>query len=156
VRSVYFSFHYADIWKVNQVRNSGMLFGAKSVGFVDRSLWEEAKAKRDPALKRLIANALVGTSVTVVLIGRETAGRRWVKHEIRESIKRGNAILGLHINSAPGRDRRLAHRGRVPHALKAGGYPVYEWTNAKDFGEWVEAAWNDQKGEPDFLERWFG
>src|SRR4051812_24368994 len=45
MRHVYFAFHYkSDIWRVNQVRNSGLLFGAKSVGFADRSLWERTKS----------------------------------------------------------------------------------------------------------------
>ena len=55
MRHVYFAFDYEnDIWRVNQVRNSGLLFGSKSVGFADRSLWEKAKTKRRQALERLI------------------------------------------------------------------------------------------------------
>ena len=47
---------------------------------------------------RWIDKQLEGTSVTVVLIGRETLNRRYVQYEIRKSIKRGNAIIGVYIN----------------------------------------------------------
>jgi hypothetical protein len=156
MRNVYFSFHYEDIWKVNQIRKSGVVFGAKSAGFADRSLWEEAKAKHDRALKELIADGLNGTSVTVVLIGRETASRRWVKYEIQQSLKRGNALLGIHIHQVPTMDGRVAHRGRVPHALKAHDSLVHDWTDVQDFRQWVDDAWQVQNRKPSFLERLFG
>jgi hypothetical protein len=35
----------------------------------------------------LIDNALKGTSVTAVLIGAQTASRRWVKYEIDKSVE---------------------------------------------------------------------
>ena len=36
MRHVYFAFHYKkDIFRANQVRNSGLLFGAESVGLRD-------------------------------------------------------------------------------------------------------------------------
>lgn len=51
MRNVYFSFHYQDVWKVNQIRNAGIIVGARSAGFADRSLWEEAKEKSRAALR---------------------------------------------------------------------------------------------------------
>jgi len=36
--------------------------------------------------------------VTVVLIGSETLTRPFVKYEICQSIKRGNAVIGVHIS----------------------------------------------------------
>lgn len=102
MRGIYFAFHYTrDIWRVNQVRNSGVIEGAKSVGFADRSLWEDAKTKGQRALENLITDGMKGTSVTVVLIGQETASRPWVKFEIEESIRRKNALLGVRIHHLP-------------------------------------------------------
>lgn len=151
VRNVYFSFHYSDIWKVNQIRHRGVVIGPKTAGFSDKSLKEEAKSKHEAALKRLIAEGLDGTSVTVVLIGRETADRRWVKYEIQQSLKRGNALLGIHLSRVKDQEGRLARRGRVPHALKAQGAPVYDWTDVEDFAGWVEDAWREKNEEPDLL-----
>jgi hypothetical protein len=153
VRQVYFSFHYEDVWRVNQIRNSGLVFGDKSVGFSDKSLWEEAKAKNSRALKKLIQDGLTGTSVTAVLIGPHTAARRWVTYEIEQSIERGNALLGAHIHKLRDRNNRVASKGRVPTLLRQQGASIYTWTNAKDFGEWAEAAWREQNEEPDIFDK---
>lgn len=151
MRHVYFSFHYRDVWKANQIRNSGVVGGARSAGFADRSLWEEAKRKNDAALRRLINDGLAGTTVTVVLIGEKTASRRWVDYEINQSIERGNALLGIHIHKVPDASGRTARKGPLPRLLKEAGAPIHEWTNVKDFGRWVEAAWQEKNEEPDLL-----
>ena len=75
-RKVFFSFHYArDLWRVNVVRNSGMIEGVAAAGFHDASLWEETKKRGDEAVKRLIDDSLRDTTVTVVLIGAESTGK---------------------------------------------------------------------------------
>src|SRR5882672_10864622 len=95
-RKVFFSFHYQrDLWRVNVVRNSGVIEGISAAGFHDESLWEDAKKKGEAAVKKLINNGLEGTTVTVVLIGAETAGRKYVSYEIEKSVARGNGILGV-------------------------------------------------------------
>ena len=86
-RRVFFSFHYEiDVWRAGIVRNSHVVEGTAAAGFQDASLWEEAKKKGDEALKRLIKAGLEGTTVTAVLIGAETASRKWVDYEIQQSI----------------------------------------------------------------------
>src|SRR5713226_653420 len=95
-RKVFFSFHYQrDIWRVNQIRNSHVVEGCAAAGFQDASLWEDAKRKGDQAVCALIDRGLEGTSVTTVLIGSETASRRYVDYEIRKSIECGNGLLGV-------------------------------------------------------------
>ncbi len=46
-RRVFFSFHYQnDIWRVNQVRDSGEFKSVEGTDtFYDSSLWEEAKKR---------------------------------------------------------------------------------------------------------------
>jgi hypothetical protein len=153
MRHVYFSFHYQDVWKVNQIRNCGVVGGERSAGFADRSLWEETKQKSRRTLEKLICDGLDGTSVTAVLIGSQTASRPWVKYEIQQSIMRGNALLGIHINTVLDRNRRTSRRGRVPARLNEHGAPLHVWSNAKEFGTWIEAAWREQNRRPGLLER---
>ncbi len=152
MRSVYFSFHYKDVWKVNQIRHSGVIVGPKSAGFADRSLWEQAKATSRRALRDLIEEGLVGTSVTAVLIGRQTANREWVRYEINRSIERGNALLGVHIHRVRDRNGTTTRRGEVPYLLKKHRAPIHDWTNVREFGEWVEEAYRGQKQEPTLLD----
>src|SRR6185295_11928641 len=99
-RKVFFSFHYGrDLWRVNVVRNSGAIEGFAAAGFHSPSLWDATRRDGDDALQRLINKGLEGTSVTVVLIGAETASRAWISYEIEQSIARKNGILGIRINS---------------------------------------------------------
>lgn len=139
-RSVFFSFHYQkDVWRVNQIRNLHIVTGCAAAGFQDGSLWEEAKKKGDAAVKKLIDDGLVGTTVTVVLIGAETANRKYVGYEIQQSIARGNGLLGIHIHNLKDKDLKTSAKGSVPAALISAKAQVYEW-DATKFGEWVEAA----------------
>ena len=100
-RRVFFSFNYDDVadFKVNVVRNSRALKNPnyKST-FIDKSLWEEARKKNPSALKQLMDSSLNGTSVTVILIGDNTANRRWVNYEIIKSFVEGKGITAIHLN----------------------------------------------------------
>lgn len=140
-RRVFFSFHYQrDLWRVNVVRNSGVVEGVSAAGFHDASLWEETQRKGDAAIKKLIDSGLDGTSVTVVLIGAGTAGRKYVSYEIEQSVARGNGILGIWINNIKDKDGRTDAAGPVPAAMATIGAPVYAWEYGK-LGEWVEKAY---------------
>jgi len=37
--------------------------------------------------------------VTVVQIGTDTAGKKWIKYEIESSHKKGNGMLGIYIHN---------------------------------------------------------
>jgi len=116
-KRVYFAFHYRDVvdFRANVVRNHWLTKrDREAAGFFDASLWEEAKRKGDIALKRLINAGLEGTSTTCILIGSQTHARPWVRYEILKSLKRGNAILAVHINSIPGKDRHTKLLGPNP------------------------------------------
>lgn len=140
-RKVFFSFHYQrDLWRVNVVRNSAVVEGTAVVGFHDASLWEEAKKKGDAEIKRLIDKALVGTSVTVVLIGAQTANRKYVGYEIEKSIAVGNGLLGVRIHQIKDKDGNTDLAGSVPAALTKAGAPIYTYEYGK-LGGWIEAAY---------------
>lgn len=140
-RSVFFSFHYQrDVWRASIVRNSGVVDAQAAAGFSDASIWEEAKKKGDAAIKKMIDDALIGTTVTAVLIGAETASRKYVNYEIEKSIERGNGLLGVRIHGIKNKDGNTDFPGLVPAKLSAGGYSVYTWDREK-FGEWVDASY---------------
>ena len=141
-RRVFFSFHYdeRDIWRVNIVRNSGAIEGVAAAGFHDASLWDETKRRGDDAVRRLIDTGLEGTSVTIVLIGAQTAQRQYVSYEIARSISRGNGLFGIFIHNIKDKSGRYDGPGEVPEALRKAGAPVYTWEYGK-LGQWVEAAY---------------
>src|SRR6266404_6078778 len=146
-RKVFFSFHYErDIWRTNVVRNSGVVEGSAAAGFYDASLWEETKKKGDAEVKKLIDKGLIGTSVTVVLIGAETAQRKFVIYEIEQSIARGNGLLGIYISGIKDSKANTDMQGSAPSKLIEAGAPCHYWDKDK-FGDWVEAAY--KKAHPD-------
>lgn len=140
-RHVFFSFHYQrDIVRVNQIRNLPEIVDESAAGFRDKSLWEEAKKKSDDAVKKLIDNGLAGTSVTVVCIGNQTAGRKFINYEIQKSIDRGNGIIGVQIHHLKNFEGETDSVGTTPALLTKGGYKIYKYEDHPKLKVWIEAA----------------
>ena len=79
-RRVFYSFHYKpDVMRVSQVRNIGLLEANRPATDND---WETVKSGKDAAIKRWITQQMNGRSCTVVLVGENTANRKWINHEI--------------------------------------------------------------------------
>lgn len=141
-RKVYFSFHFdRDSWRVGQVRNCNVVSKYEKNPFYDKASWEAIKKKGDAAVQKWIDQQLRGTSVTVVLIGKETASRRWVKYEIRQSVALGKGLIGIDISKIKN------HAGVVEASAGANplpaGYRVYLWNKndgPRNLGTWIEAA----------------
>jgi hypothetical protein len=138
----FFSFYYdEDIWRATNVRNCGAL-NRSDIEFIDASLWEEAQAKGDTAIKSLIDGALAKATVTAVLIGANTASRRWVKYEIRESIRLGKGLFGVHVYRIKDQNGKESTQGENPLSSE---YRVYLWNSdngAENLGRWVDAAYD--------------
>lgn len=156
-RSVFFSFHYErDIWRVNQVRNSWVTKPNINIaGFIDATAWEDVERRGDSAIRRWIDNQLIGTSVTVVLIGAETAGRDYVNYEIEQSLNKGNGLLGIYIHRLKDNDGYADYQGDNPFfnftITDKFGYErnladyveIYDWVlddGYNNLGDWVERA----------------
>ena len=141
-RRVFFSFHFEkDVWRANQVRNANVVAGPDVAGFFDHSEYEDAKKKGDEAVKRLINRHLENTSVTVVLIGTETASRPWVQYEVAQSIARKNGLLGIHIHHLKDQNGQTTLRGPKPSVPVGVVFPAYDWDgDLKRFRSEIEAA----------------
>jgi hypothetical protein len=140
-RRVFFSFHYQrDIWRVNQIRSIPNVVGSAAAGFSDGSLWEESKKKGDATIKALIDKGLEYTSVTVVCIGSQTAGRTYIDYEIDQSIARGNGIVAVQIHNLKDQAGHTDLSGSTPAKLLAKGYKVYTYVDHASLGRWIEEA----------------
>lgn len=158
-RRVFFSFHYGeDIWRVNQIRHVGVTRDWETMPFLDAASWEAVKRKGDTAVKGWIDRQLDGTGVTVVLIGGQTAARKYVNYEIEESHRRGNGLLGIYIHGIKNQDKQTASKGRNPldnFTTQVDGwfgpttkrlseiYPTYDWvwnSGYENIGRWIEEA----------------
>jgi MTH538 TIR-like domain (DUF1863) len=154
-RRTFFSFHYErDCWRASQVRNSWVTQDRESAGFWDAAAWEEVKKKGTAAIEKWIDDQLKGTSVTVVLIGSETANREYVGYEIKQSHIKGNGMLGIYIHNMKDANSKTDTKGRNPFdnwqvekdgnkVLFSSLYPTYDWVNDDGRGKmgiWIEAA----------------
>ncbi len=108
-RRAFFSFHYKpDASRAGQVRNIGVVEGNTPVSDND---WETVTKKGDAAIKKWIAEQMYGRSCTVVLAGSNTAGRKWINHEIVKSWDDGMGVVGIHIHGLKNLDGKVATKG---------------------------------------------
>jgi len=90
----------------------------------------------------MILKNLKDTTVTVVLIGKETASRPWVKYEIEQSIARKNGLLGIYIHHLKHSDKDYSFfRGAKPAVGWGVEFPAYDWDkDLERFRREIEAA----------------
>ena len=113
-RRIFFSFHYeADAWRAGQVRNMGVVEGNAPVSDND---WETVTRGGDVAIQRWIDGQMRGKSCAVILIGSQTAGRKWIKYEIEKAWQDGKGVVGIYIHNLQDRYRNQSYMGRNPFA----------------------------------------
>lgn len=111
-RKVFTSFHYVpDNWRANQVRNMGKIEGNS---IVTSNKWEEVTNGGNSAIEKWINDNMYGKSCIVVFVGENTAGRKWIKHEIKKAWEDGKALVGIHIHNLKDKDGNQSNKGRNP------------------------------------------
>jgi hypothetical protein len=130
-RRVFYSFHYIpDAWRTSQVRNIGKIEGNKPASDND---WETVKKGGDNAIKKWIDDQLNGRSCTIVLIGSETAGRKWINYEIEKSWKDGKGVFGIFIHNLKDENGKQATKGKNPFSdIKINGLSISSIVKAYD------------------------
>lgn len=154
-RRVFYSFHYKpDNWRASQVRNMGVIEGNRPVSDND---WEKITSGGDDKIKKWINEQLQGKSCTVVLIGSKTAGRKWIKYEIKKAWNDGKGVLGIFIHNLKDKNENQSLKGKNPFEdftvdeeklskiVKAYDPPystsTYVYNHIKEnLGDWVEDA----------------
>jgi len=111
-RRVFYSFHYKpDNWRAAQVRNIGTVEGNRPA--TDNE-WETVKRGGDAAIRRWIDGQLSGKSCALVLIGEDTAGRKWIDYEIETAWNSKKGVVGVHIHNLKNILGNKAKKGRNP------------------------------------------
>jgi hypothetical protein len=155
-RRVFYSFHYErDAWRAAQVRSMGLIDGNRPTS--DNN-WEEIARGGDSAIKRWINSQMDGKSCAVVLIGSETAGRKWINYEILTAWDRGLGVVGVYIHRLKDQLGKQASQGGNPFAQffskdntrmdqiveshlsdYRSSEETYDWIK-ENLSEWVETA----------------
>lgn len=113
-RQVFYSFHYKnDVRRVAQIRNIGAIEDNKPVS---ENAWEEVRKNGDAAIKKWIDDNMKNRSCVIVLVGEETANRKWVQYEINKAWNDGKALLGIYIHNI--KDPLLCKQGKSGESNK--------------------------------------
>lgn len=111
-RRTFFSFHYTpDNWRAAQVSSIGMVDGNRPVS---DNKWEVITRGGEAAIKRWILDQLKGRSCTIVLVGSNTAGRKWINYEISKSWNRGMGVVGIRIHGLKNSQGQTSFLGGNP------------------------------------------
>ncbi|MGP5428175.1 TIR domain-containing protein [Enterococcus malodoratus] len=139
-KRVFFGFYYEnDLSRALVVKNNWALKENEESGFINKAEFERMKRDGDEAIERWIDKQLVGTSVTVVLIGNETLDSTYVQYGIKKSYEQGNALIALKI----GKVKNLSQQTSISQS-------VVKIVGKKDDGELL---WFDEiiDGEYDYI-----
>lgn len=113
-RKAFYSFHYKpDNWRASQVRNMGIVEGNKPASDND---WEDVKKDGDKAIQNWIDGQLSGKSVAIILIGENTAGRKWIDYEIEKAWNTKKGLLGIYIHNLKNSNGDQSSKGSNPFA----------------------------------------
>jgi hypothetical protein len=122
-RCVFYSFHYKpDCSRAAQIRNMGVVDGNKPASDND---WETIAGRGDKAIEKWIDDQLHGKSCAIVLIGAATAGRKWIKHEIKTAWQSRKGLFGIHVHRLKNLDGDQSTKGANPFGeLTLNGKPL--------------------------------
>ena len=93
------------------MRNIGSIEGNKPAADND---WEDVKKGGDVAIKRWVAGQMKRRSCTVVLIGTNTADRKWINHEIIKSWNDRMGVIGIYIHGLKNSESKMSAKGKNP------------------------------------------
>ena len=111
-RKTFFSFYYKeDNRRAPQVRNMGAIEGNSPVSDND---WETVTKGGDKAIEKWIDEQMSRRSCVMVLVGSNTAGRKWIKHEIQKAWDDKKGLLGIYIHGLQDKNERVSTKGSNP------------------------------------------
>lgn len=134
--AVFYSFHYdRDYWRVQQIIHMGAVEGQTIVNAQD---WEAIKRRGDKAIMNWIADQMAYKSAIVVLVGAQTASRKWVRYEIQYAWDNNRPLVGVRIHGLADRDNHTDAPGVNPFSAISlqGGGTVADYVPLVDPSGW--------------------
>lgn len=135
---VFVSYHHrGDQGSVDRFRRE---YSETAEVFTDSSITRAANSTDVNYLARVCREAITGTSVTIVLVGRQTGGRKFVDWEIMDTLEKGHGLLGI---LAPGVDSNYAWvPARLEDNINTGYAGYYRYpSSAADLRSMITAAY---------------
>lgn len=113
-RKCFYSFHFVpDCWRAAKVRGIGVIEGNDPV---KDNEWEAIATgpNADARIEAWIDKQMEGKSCAIVLVGRETADRKWINREIVRAWDRKMGVVGIRIHGISDRLSQTCVAGRNP------------------------------------------
>jgi hypothetical protein len=113
-RSSFVSFHYQrDHWRVQQILNMGALDQQPEL---PSQKWEEVKRQGDNAVQKWIDEQMNYKQAVIVLIGNQTASRKFVRYEISRAWSIRKPLVGIRIHGLKDSQQNVDSPGANPFA----------------------------------------
>jgi hypothetical protein len=111
-RQIFYSFHFDnDVMRVQLIRNMGVLEGNSPAS---PNEWETIKRRGNSAIQTWIDNAMYYRSCVIVLVGSETATRKWVEYEIAKAWEEQKGLFGIYIHNLSDPNTGTCTKGENP------------------------------------------
>lgn len=111
-KKVFYSFHFDnDVMRVQQIRNIGTVEDNKPVSVNE---WEQIRRGSDSSIEKWIDENMKYRNCIVVLVGEETANRKWVKYEIKKAWDDRRGLVGIYIHNLRCPRNGLGRQGQNP------------------------------------------
>lgn len=133
---VYFCFNYQrDRHRASQIHRLPEIVSRSAAGFDTSTLWMESDKER------LVKDALLGTTVTVVCLGYMTRHDKDVDYQIRASLAQGNGLVGIKVNRLKDDEGNTDGEGKPPPIIEAMGYNIYPYSGPEELVAHIEEAY---------------
>lgn len=119
-RKVFLSFRAEDLDRVNLFRGQAKNENS-DLDFIDYSLRAPFNSENAEYIKRGIRERINQSSVTVVLISKDTHKSKWVNWEIRESVRLGKGVVAVRLHDDPSI--------KLPSAMRENGIQPVSWNH---------------------------
>lgn len=93
------------------MRSIGSIEGNKAATDND---WESIAQAGETAIKNWIAAQMKGRSCTVVMVGENTANRKWINYEIVQSWGKGMGVVGIYVHGLKNSEGEISPMGKNP------------------------------------------
>jgi hypothetical protein len=113
-RQCFYSFHFIqDNWRAATVRSIGVIEGNEPASDNE---WESiaSGADKDQKIQNWIARQMKGKTCAIVLVGTQTANRKWINYEIVKAWNNGLGVVGICIHGLKNSDGLVSTQGANP------------------------------------------
>lgn len=122
-QKIFYSYHYAKDANVVGLlqKNDNLLYPIPTT----EHDWDTIKKGGDSSIEKWFEEQTKYTSCLVVLIGTETANRKWVSYEIKKSWSHKMGIVGIYIHTLKDTKGEQSEKGPNPFTnLNIKGLPL--------------------------------